>query len=270
MKIWTNTKTLDGYLDDLTFTTDKNEADAALIGGKTINPDEFPNLKLIFRTGISTANLPYTSAEKRNIRIELPSDNVKNYIYEETADFTCHLILKMLYTNLGSIDPWIKNGRQALKNKTILLLGLGKIGSIVESKIKTFVNVLTYDVTKNSEAELDDFIEAADCVSLHIPNTEENKSFFNKNKLSLMKDGAALVNTARGPIVDEDDLYNELKTGRLKAAFDVYWKEPYDGKLCSLPAESFSMTPHIASTCNEFLEGAANDFIKLIGELNNA
>jgi D-3-phosphoglycerate dehydrogenase len=268
-KIWTNTKTLDGYIDDLCFTDNKEDADLALIGGKTIDPAEFPNLKLIFRTGISKDNLPFESAKERGIRIELPSETVQNYIYEETADFTCFLIMKMLYSNVGTIIPWKKNGRGSLKNKTLLLIGLGKIGKKVADKMSSFMNVVTYDILINTKKELFDFIQDADCISLHIPNSKENEGIFNKEKLSLMKDNAILINTARGPIVNEEDLYRELSAGRLKAAFDVYWQEPYSGKLSELTPEYFSMTPHIASTCNEFLSGAAKDLRRLIGEIEN-
>jgi phosphoglycerate dehydrogenase-like enzyme len=82
-----------------------------------------------------------------------------------------------------------------------------------------------------------------------------------------MKDGAALVNTARGPVVDEDALFAELNSGRLRAAFDVYWKEPYRGILADLPADRFIRSPHIASTCKEFLQGTANDFLNFLDDL---
>lgn len=267
MKIWTNTKTLDGYLDDYTFTEIKDEADVALIGSKTIDPDEFPKLKLIFRTGISKDNLPFEKAKARNIKVEIPSEYVQNYIYRETADFSCYLIMRMLYSNIGTVDPWHKEGRTALTNRNLLVMGLGKIGKMVVEKMKPFVNVLTFDIFQNKPKELNELISQADCISLHIPNTPENKSLFNKEKLSLMKDGAILVNTARGPIVDEDDLYTELKSKRIKAAFDVYWKEPYNGKLKEIDNDYFFMTPHVASTCNEFLAGAAEDFKNLVKEL---
>lgn len=84
----------------------------------------------------------------------------------------------------------------------------------------------------------------------------------------MMKDGAAVVNTARGPIVDEDALYSELRGGRLRAAFDVFWQEPYNGKLAALHPEPFFMTPHVASTCEEFLEGLAEDFEEFLKRLS--
>jgi len=266
MKLWKNTKTLDGLIDEFAVTDIKEEADVALLGGKTINVSEFPNLKGIFRAGVSRDNLPFEEAEKINIKICLPSEKTANYIYEETADFTCYSILNMLYRNTGTLSPWIKNNRKALSERNLLLIGLGRIGAKVQKKMKNFMNVQIFDIQLNSIEELKPMIEKADCISLHIPNTKENKNFIDREKLSWMNDGAILVNTARGPIVSEEDLYQELKNNRIYAAFDVYWQEPYEGILKEFHPESFVMTPHIASTCDEFLQNAASDFKHFISD----
>ena len=116
---------------------------------------------------------------------------------------------------------------------------------------------------------MQDLIKVADCISLHIPINDDNQSFMDSKKLSWMKNGASLVNTARGPIVDENALYNEIKTGRLNAAFDVFWKEPYIGKLSQFHPEKFYMTSHVASTSSEFLEGCRSDLIQFINHLKS-
>ena len=69
-----------------------------------------------------------------------------------------------------------------------------------------------------------------------------------------MKDNTLIVNTSRGHIINEKDLYIELFNKRLNAALDVFWQEPYNGILMSIPEENLIVTPHIASTCKEFLE----------------
>ena len=81
-----------------------------------------------------------------------------------------------------------------------------------------------------------------------------------------MKDSSSLINTARGDIVDENALYEELKEEN-KAAFDVYWQEPYVGKLKEFYPESFFMSPH-ASTCVGFLKGCREDLDILISKLS--
>ena len=82
-----------------------------------------------------------------------------------------------------------------------------------------------------------------------------------------MKNDAILVNTARGAIVDEDALYKEIKSDRLKAAFDVFWEEPYRGKLMEFHPHRFFMTPHVASNCVEFSESCRKNLDELIAEL---
>ena len=91
-----------------------------------------------------------------------------------------------------------------------------------------------------------------------------------KIKLSMMKDGAILINTARGAIVDEDALFSEISSNRLQAAFDVFWNEPYEGKLKGLHPDQFLMSPHVASTCSGFLRGCRKGLDELIKELNYA
>ena len=85
-----------------------------------------------------------------------------------------------------------------------------------------------------------------------------------------MKDGAVLINTARGATVDEDALFKEIEAFRLRAAFDVYWQEPYQGKLKQFHPDRIYMTPHVASTCSGFIEGCRNDLNILIEDLSSA
>lgn len=269
MKIWKNTVTLDGYDEGLTFTEDKEQADIALLGSKLIRLNEFPNLRGIFRAGIGRDNVPIQEAETRGIAVRFPTEETIDLIYEETANFTCGLIFRMLYNNVGIIEPWVKYDRIQLQDQNLLVIGTGNIGSRVVEKMQHFMNVLTYDVLNNTPADLPGLLKKADCVTLHIPNIPENKTFFDAEKLALMKDGAILINTARGAIVDEDALYGEISNNRLKAAFDVYWQEPYRGKLKEFHPDRFYMTPHVASTCTGFLEGCRRDMDKLIKDLSN-
>jgi len=269
MKIWKNTSTLDGYDRGLTFTNNKGTANIALMGSKSINIDEFPNLKGIFRVGVSTTNVPIKEAMEKNIVVRFPSAKTKQYIYEETADFTCGLIFNRHYTNLGTLDPWKKNERNALSVKTLLIIGEGRVGKIVKRKMSSFMNIHVFDPFIYPDNKLIQLLPDADFVSIHIPDTDGNKNFINSKTLSLMKDNAVLINTARGPIVDENALYAELNNKRLFAAFDVYWEEPYNGILKKFYPDRFMMTPHVASTCNEFLSGSEQDLRKFLQYMRN-
>jgi len=94
-----------------------------------------------------------------------------------------------------------------------------------------------------------------------MPLIPETKNFFNQEKLSLLKNDAFIVNTARGEIIDEDALYRELANKRIFAAIDVFSPEPYNGKLTQIDSQYLYLSPHVASNCNQFLEGLAKDFL---------
>jgi len=265
MKIWTNTKTLDDYIKP--FLVDKKDAEFAVVGSKNLNLNELPKLKGIFRVGVGTNNLPFAEANEREISIRLPSPTTSSYIYKETANFTCYLILKMLYNRVGSVKEWNKESREFLGDRKVLIVGTGNIGKLVSSKMSNFVFVDEYDSAVHCEDDLKEKITNADCISLHIPMDESNCRFFDKEKLSWMKDGSSLVNTSRGGVVSENDLHTEVKSGRISAAFDVFWEEPYRGVLAE--CSGFHITPHIASTNEKFLEGSYKDLINFVREFDD-
>jgi phosphoglycerate dehydrogenase-like enzyme len=268
MQIWSNTKTLEGYLPPgLSFTTDQRAAEVALIGGKAIDLTEFPKLRGIFKTGIGRDNVPEAEAAARGVLCAFPSPRASEVIYEETANFTCHLILKVLYADVGDFAEWRKFDRTALSERELLVIGAGNIGGRVADKMKAFLRVSTFDTLRNRPEELEVMTRRADVISLHVPLTADTKGLFDSRKLGWMKDGAGLVNTGRGALVVEEDLYRELASGRLRAAFDVFWKEPYNGKLLSLPSDRFFVSPHVASTCREFLTATATDFLAFLSGL---
>jgi len=270
VKIWKNTATLDGYDEGLLFTNVKQDADIALLGGKSIVLDEFTSLKGIFRVGISGDNVPKEEAESMGIKVCFPPQETIDIIYEETASFTCNLIFRMLYSEVGTLEPWMKHIRAQLADRVLLVIGMGNIGSRVAEKMRGFLTVKSYDVLQNTASELKDLIVSADCITLHMPKSQENIHFMDSEKLSWMKDGAVLINTARGAIVEEEALLKEIESLRLRAAFDVYWQEPYQGKLKKYHPDRFYMTPHVASTCNRFLEGCRKGLDILIEDISSA
>jgi phosphoglycerate dehydrogenase-like enzyme len=267
MIIFKATNTLDGYLPPLEYTTDKTAAEIILVGGKKFDFGDFPALKGVFKTGVGTDNLPFGPAKERGVEIRLPSEATCDTIYEETAAFACHLILSGLYSDVGDWVTWKKKDRRMLAKQELLVMGAGRIGARVASKMRPLMKVKTFDAATDDESVLPSLVREADAVSLHIPLNESTRHFMNTERLSWMKAGALLVNTARGPVVDEDALAGELASGRLRAAFDVFWEEPYRGKLSEFPRDRFLVTPHVASTCREFLEGCARDFLAFIEEL---
>jgi len=267
MKIWKNTNTLDDYDEGLNFTENYDEASIALMGSKKIQLDSFSKLKGIFRAGIGKDNVPEAEAIKKGIIIKYPSKETINIIYNETAAFTCSLIFKMLYSDLGTIKPWKKYDRLELSKKNLLVIGLGNIGQRVVKYMSSFMFVSSFDIINNNIDELKKMINRADCITIHIPKSKSNINFFDEEKLSLMKDHSILINTSRASIVDEISLYKEIKSNRLRAAFDVFWEEPYYGVLTEFDPYKFLMSPHVASTCVGFLKGCRKDLDNMIKEL---
>ena len=259
MKIWKNTTTLDKFLPELEEVCDPEEAELAVIGGKSIDLDQLPKLRGLFKCGIGRDNVPEADCAERGIKVCFPSEKTQGYIFEETANFAVHLVFRMLYAEIGSLEHWEKLSRTCLGRKNVMLIGLGNIGGRVREKISPFVEVISYDILSNRPEELHDLMAEADVISLHIPLIDSTLGFIDREKLSWMKDGAALVNTARGPIVDEEALLVEIKSGRLRAAFDVFWKEPSQGPLREFHPDPFLMSPHVASTCEDFLRALAKD-----------
>ena len=267
MTYWKNTATLDKLVPDLLNTVDAAEAEIAVIGSKPIDLSAMPKLKGIFKCGVGTDNVPFEEAKERGVEICMPSEQTKRYIFEETANFAVYLVFRMLFNDIGKVGGWVKQSRGFLGNKKVLVMGQGNIGAHVTRKLAPSVDVLTFDVLQNSMDELPGLLAQADVITLHVPLTEATTDFIDAEKLSWMKDGAALVNTARGPVVDEDALYAEIESGRLRAAFDVFWKEPYEGKLKQFHPERFLMSPHVSSNCENFLGGLADDFLAFRAKL---
>ena len=128
------------------------------------------------------------------------------------------------------------------------------------------MNVETFDI-QNNMGDLKRLVQKADYVSIHLPLTENTAKFFDEERLGWLKDGACLVNTARAAIVCEDALYQELRNNRIKATFDVFWNEPYKGKLLNIQEGVFTRSPHVASNCQDFLNSTAQDFRDFLSEL---
>ena len=254
-KIFTTTKTLDAYIT--ANTEDPAEAEYLIIGSRPVDMTPFKKLKGIFKCGVGTDNLPDT-----DVPIIFPSHKTKEVINNEVAAFTTYLILKLCYRDLGTVIPWVRSQRQSMLSKNALVIGGGKIGTLVEASLHDICNVEVYDKRYSDPETFEESVREADIISMHVPYNDETHEFLDPN---LLKKDAILINTARGKLVNEDALYDWLSNNpKAQAAFDVYWNEPYTGKLLNL--SNFHATPHIASTCDQFLEGLYNDFLELIKE----
>jgi glyoxylate reductase len=136
-----------------------------------------------------------------------------------------------------------------LAGSTLGLVGRGRIGKEVARRADAFGMRIVHH-RKSDGLPLDEVLGTADVVSLHVPLTPETHGLLSRERLALLQDGTSLINTARGAIVDEDALVDELVSGRISAGLDVFAGEPsVPERLLGLP--NVVLTPHIASATVE-------------------
>ncbi|KAB1070354.1 D-2-hydroxyacid dehydrogenase [Tamlana haliotis] len=227
--------------------------------------EQAPNLKFIgvLATGYNIIDIEV--AKKHNITVS----NVPSYSTASVAQFTMALLLEMCH-HVGNHNHAVQAGDWSkspdfsfwnhplieLRGKTLGIIGFGSIGQATAKLAQAFgLNVITYNRTMYPELEsetckfvsLDELLEQSDIISLHCPLFEETKHIINKDSIAKMKDGVMLINTSRGPLINEEDLKNALDSGKVYgAAIDVVSVEPIDPNNPLLTAKNCIITPHIA------------------------
>ena len=187
---------------------------------------------------------------------------------------------KIAYADRGMRNgAWPKKMCKGIEmyGKTMGIIGIGRIGREVAKRARAFgMKVIYYDVYRPDEdtekelgiefRDLDTLISEADVITLHVPLVPETKHLINKERIAKMKDGAIIINAARGGIVDEEALYEALKSGKLYgAALDVYENEPLkESKLFEL--DNIVLTPHIGAQTKEGQTRAGIEVAKKIAE----
>ena len=244
----------------LSLLTDKMDAELMDAAG--------PQLKIIANYAVGYDNINLADAAARKIIIT----NTPDVLTESVAEHAIALIFGLAHRIVES-DQYMRDGKYTgwapmlflgndLIGKTLGLVGLGRIGTAVARRLHDGfeMKILYYDAKRNEELEkkynlqfvdLDTLLKESDFVSIHVPMTPETKHLINADKLNLMKKTAYLINTSRGPIVDENALVAALKTGVIRgAALDVYEQEPKMAEgLAQLP--NTVLTPHTASATEE-------------------
>src|SRR5258708_1500044 len=243
-----------------------------------------PQLKIISNYAVGYDNIDLKDATDRGIVVtNTPCDEVNVAVAEHTFALILNLARRISEadkaTKEGAYKGWepdIFLG-SSLKNKTLGIIGLGRIGEMVASYAKSFgMNVLYNKHEADPDAEREgykfsailDLLNSSDFVSLHVPLTSETRHLINPETLSKFKKGSFLINTARGSIINEHALSDALRSGQLGgAALDVFDEEPnIEPELIGM--ENVILTPHIASGTIEAREKmpelAVNSFLDLI------
>lgn len=226
--------------------------------------EKCPSVKMIgvLATGYNVVDC--AAARRRNI----PVCNVPSYGTAAVAQFTLALILELCHRvglhnhsvhqhrweSCPDFCYWLRP-QMELWGKTIGIIGFGRIGRAVGKLAQAFgMKVLAYSPRKHPEGlaigeyvDLDALLSRSDIVSLHCPLFPETKQIINAASIAKMKDGAMLINTARGPLVHEQDLADALNSGKLRgAALDVVCQEPILPTNPLLSAKNCILTPHMA------------------------
>ena len=224
--------------------------------------DACPNLKYVglFATGYNNVDVAY--AAEKNITV----CNAGQYSTNAVAQQVFAYILDR-YSRIRDYDNAVKNGEwerspafsyfpiptAELAGQTIAIVGYGSIGRRVAKIADAFgMNIIISTRTKPSDCpyEVTDVMTAAsraDVITFHCPLTEQTKGLVNSELLKVMKPTATLINTSRGPVVNEADLALALNSGEIAAAYvDVLEKEPMSPETPLKNAKNLTMTPHIA------------------------
>ena len=227
--------------------------------------DAAPNLKVVSNMAVGFDNIDVAEATKRGI----PVGNTPGVLTETTADFAFALLMAAgrrvsegdRYTRAGNWKTWgpmVLLG-QDIHGSTLGIIGFGRIGVEMAKRAKGFgMNIVYYDVIRNEEREKEygatycsdvkELLAQSDFVSIHVNLTPETRHLINADTLSGMKSTAVLVNTSRGPVVDQTALYHALKDGTIAAAgLDVTEVEPISMDDPLLTLENVIIAPHIAS-----------------------
>lgn len=199
------------------------------------------------------------SAGVDNVRSKVPAGvtlcNGRGIHDTSTAELTLALILSSLrgipdFVRRQDRREWRAEWRPALADKRVLVVGYGAIGAAIEARLLPFeTEVVKVARTArdgvHTVEELPDLLPDADVVILIIPLTEQTRGLVDAEFLARMKDGALLVNVARGAVVDTDALVDELRTGRITAAIDVADTEPLPATSALYDAPGLLISPHV-------------------------
>lgn len=241
--------------------------------------EQAPMLRVIGRAGVGVDNIDLAAATRSGVAVmNAPAGNTVS-----AAELTLALILSMV-RRVAEADASIRRGEWArsrfkgveLRGRTLGLVGAGRIGGEVARRCRAFgMNVVAFDPYLAADRaedlhieraeRLEDVLERADVLSLHVPLTDSTRGMIDADALARMKEGARLVNVARGGVVDEGALAEALASGRLAgAAMDVFVNEPLEEDSPLRDAPNLVLTPHLGASTSEAQELVATEIAEAV------
>lgn len=215
--------------------------------------DKAPNLKLVVRAGVGLDNIDQEYCSNKGIEVrntaEASTISVAELVFALLLGIARRIVQKTEEVKKGY---WRREGGFELSGKTLGIIGYGRIGREVAKRAKSFgMTVVAYDpyLTKTDVPmlSLNELLHVSDIITLHIPLTDETKNLINAKTIKEMRNGVILINTSRGGVIDENDLYDALAKGKVSfAGLDVFQIEPPNSKLLEL--DNVVLTPHIGGS----------------------
>ena len=240
----------------------REDVQGLILANEPVPLDLLPSLRVVANFGVGYDRVDVAACAARGVVVT----NTPGVLDEATADLAFALILAVRRQVVQG-DRFVRMGRwsgswsegglaEELTGSTLGILGLGRIGSAVARRARGFELRVLYSRRLRADSDLGEYrdvdalFEESDIVSIHAPLTPETEGLVDARRLALLRDGACLVNTARGEIVDERALVAELVSGRIGAGLDVFAHEPeVPRELLDLP--NVVLTPHIGSATVE-------------------
>ena len=236
----------------------RDDVEGLIVANEPVPLDLLPALRIVANFGVGYDRVDVGALAQRGAVVT----NTPGVLDNATADLAFALILATRRQVVEG-DRVVRSGRwsgswsegglaEELTGSTLGIIGLGRIGSAVARRAQGFELRVLYAQRRPLETdlgeyrELDDLLSESNIVSIHVPLTPQTHGLLDARRLALLRDGACLVNTARGEIVDEDALVAELASGRIRAGLDVFAHEPHvPPELLEL--SNVVLTPHIGS-----------------------
>jgi glyoxylate reductase len=243
----------------------RRDVEGLIVANEPLPRELLPALRIVANFGVGYDRIDVAACAASGIVVT----NTPDVLDDATADLAFALILAVrrqvvegdrLVRAGGWSGSWSEGGlAEEVTGSTLGIVGLGRIGSAVARRARGFELRVLYtrrlraDSDLGERRELDELLAESDVVSLHLPLTPETEGLLDARRLALLRDGACLVNTSRGEIVDEPALVAELVSGRIRAGLDVFAHEPdVPSELLELP--NVVLTPHIGSATRQTRE----------------
>jgi D-3-phosphoglycerate dehydrogenase len=234
----------------------ENNPDGIIAGVEPLTKnvlDSGKNIKVISRCGIGMDAVDLEAAKEKGIVVNNTPDAPTIPVAELTMGIILGLLRKVTVADKSIKEgAWQRPMGNLLHAKTVGIIGCGRIGTYLGKLLSAFeCNLLGYDIASLDHnlfkmVSKQELLRSSDIVTLHLPYVETCHHFIDSVELSQMKNGAVLVNAARGGLVNEAALYDALNSGKLSgAALDCYENEPYKGDLVKL--DNVILTSHIGS-----------------------